>query len=87
MANNDERREMSISKRIKIRLVKDRAMTSITLHMSLEVVESMKDIVRKRRFAGYQTLVKAYVSEGLRRDEAQFSLGVQAVPDEAREAE
>ena len=55
--------------------------------MSLEVVESMKDIVRKRRFAGYQTLVKAYVSEGLRRDEAQFSLGVQAVPDEAREAE
>ena len=78
---------MSISKRIKIRLVKDRAMSSITLHISLEVVESMKDIARKRGFAGYQTLVKAYVSEGLRRDEAQFSLGVQAGLDDASQSE
>ncbi|WP_198026891.1 hypothetical protein [Polaromonas glacialis] len=40
------------------------------------------------RFAGCEALVMAYVSEGLRRDEAaQFALGMQAVPHEARQSE
>lgn len=79
--------KMSISERIKTRRAKDRPMTSITLHIPVDVVESMKEIACKRGFVGYQTLLKAYLSEGLRRDEAQFALGVQAVPDEARESE
>ena len=78
---------MSISERIKIRLAKDRAMTSITRYISVDVLESMEDMARKRGFAGCEALVMAYVSEGLRRDEAQFALGMQAVPDEARESE
>ena len=70
--------KMSISERIKTRLAKDRPMTSITLRIPVDVVESMKDIAPKRGFAGYQTLLKAYLSEGLRRDEAQFAFSAQA---------
>lgn len=69
---------MSISDRIKTRLTKDRPMTSITLRIPVDVVESMKDIAPKRGFAGYQTLLKAYLSEGLRRDETQFAFSAQA---------
>lgn len=69
---------MSISERIKTRLTKDRPMTSITLRIPVDVVDSMKSIAPKRGFAGYQTLLKAYLSEGLRRDEAQFAFSAQA---------
>jgi hypothetical protein len=62
-----------LSDRIKNRLVKDRAMTSITLRIPIDVVESMKVIAPLRGLAGYQTLLKSYLSEGLRRDEAQFA--------------
>lgn len=69
---------MSISERIKTRLAKDRPMTSITLRIPVDVVDSMKSIAPKRGFAGYQALLKAYLSEGLRRDEAQFAFSGQA---------
>jgi len=61
-----------LSERLKSRLVKDRPMTSITLRIPVDVVESMKVIAPQRGFAGYQTLLKLYLSEGLRKDEAQF---------------
>ena len=69
---------MSIPDTLRARLSKDRPMTSITLRIPEDVLKSMKDIAPKRGFAGYQTLLKAYVSDGLRRDEEQFSFGSQA---------
>ena len=69
---------MSITDTLKLRLVKDRPMTSITLRIPVDVVESLKTIAPKRGFGGYQALLKAYLSDGLRRDEAQFSFGAQA---------
>lgn len=39
-----------------------------------DVVESLKALAPMRGFAGYQTLLKSYISEGMRRDEAQFDL-------------
>jgi hypothetical protein len=62
-----------ISDLIKSRLAKDRPMTSITLRIPVDVVESMKEIAPQRGFTGYQSLLKAYISEGLRRDEAQYA--------------
>lgn len=59
---------------IKKRLVKDRQMTSITLRIPVDVVKSMKEIAPKTGHSGYQALLKSYVSEGLRRDEARFTL-------------
>jgi len=61
-----------LSERLKSRLDKNRPMTSITLRIPVDVVESLKRIAPVRGFSGYQTLLKAYISDGLRRDEARF---------------
>lgn len=66
---------MSVSERIKTRLAKDRPMTSITLRIPVDVVESLKEIAPHKGFSGYQPLLKAYIGEGLRRDEAQYAFG------------
>ena len=63
---------------VKTRLVKDRPMTSITLRIPVDVVESMKRIAPQRGFSGYQALLKSYLSDGLRRDEAQYALSLEA---------
>ncbi|MCX7086574.1 MAG: hypothetical protein NTV00_00815 [Methylococcales bacterium] len=67
-----------ISNPIKQRLTKDRPMISITLRIPEDVVESMKTIAPLRGFSGYQALLKSYLSEGLRRDEAEFMLSKEA---------
>jgi hypothetical protein len=64
---------MSISETIRARLRKERPMTSITLRIPVDVVDSMKAIAPRRGMAGYQSLLKSYLSEGLRRDEALFA--------------
>ena len=66
---------MSIPERIKTRLAKDRPMTVITLRIAQDVVDSMKEIAPHKGFVGYRALLKSYVSEGLRRDEAQYAFG------------
>jgi hypothetical protein len=59
----------------KARLSKDRPMTSITLRIPVDVVESLKEIAPLRGFSGYQALLKWYVSDGLRRDEERYTFG------------
>lgn len=61
-----------ISESLKKRLKPDRPSTTITLRIPVDVVETLKAIAPARGFAGYQTLLKSYISEGLRRDEAQM---------------
>ena len=50
-------------------------MTSITLRIPVDVVDSMKEIAPLRGFSGYQALLKSYIGDGLRRDEAQYAFG------------
>jgi hypothetical protein len=64
-----------IPERLKKRLDKNRPMTSITLRIPVDVVESLKEIAPRKGFSGYQPLLKAYISEGLRRDEAEYVFG------------
>ena len=64
-----------LSDRLKKRLAKDRAMTSITLRIPVDVVDSMKQIAPLKGVSGYQTLLKSYISEGLRQDEAKVAHG------------
>ena len=61
------------SERLKKRLQKDRPMTSITIRIPVDVVESMKKIAPLKGFSGYQILLKSYISEGLRKDEKRYS--------------
>ncbi len=58
---------MKISK-IKSRLRKDRAMTMVSLRVPDDVIEDLKRIAPLLGFSGYQALVKAYISQGLRTD-------------------
>ena len=58
---------------LKKRLAKDRPTTSITLRIPVDVVDSLKSIAPHKGYSGYQTLLKAYISEGLRRDEAAYA--------------
>lgn len=67
-----------IPEQIKNRLNKNREMTSITLRIPVDVVESMKTIAPQRGFSGYQALLKSYISEGLRHDEAQYMFSMEA---------
>jgi hypothetical protein len=62
-----------LSETVKKRLAKDRPVTSITLRIPVDVVDSLKAIAPQKGYSGYQTLLKAYISEGLRRDEAMFA--------------
>jgi hypothetical protein len=61
-----------LSEKLKSRLKADRVMTSITLRIPQDVVESLRAIAPMKGMSGYQTLLKAYISEGLRRDEAEY---------------
>ena len=62
-----------LTERTKQRLKKDRPMTTITVRIPVDVVDSLKDIAPRKGFTGYQTLLKSYISDGLRRDEAEVS--------------
>jgi hypothetical protein len=64
-----------LSERLQQRLRRDRPMTSITLRIPVDVVDSLKEIAPRKGLTGYQALLKAYVSEGLRRDEALLAPG------------
>jgi len=72
-----------LSERLQKRLSKDRPMTTITLRIPVDVVESLKEIAPLKGFSGYQTLLKQYLSEGLRRDEAQLGTSPAALLIEA----
>jgi len=72
-----------LSERLQKRLSKDRPMTTITLRIPVDVVESLKEIAPLKGFSGYQTLLKQYLSEGLRRDEAQLGTSPVALLIEA----
>jgi hypothetical protein len=61
-----------INERLRKRLKKDRPTTTITMRIPVDVVESLKTIAPTRGFSAYQTLLKSYISEGLRRDEAEM---------------
>ncbi|MBE9221214.1 hypothetical protein IQ215_00745 [Cyanobacterium stanieri LEGE 03274] len=51
---------------LKQRLKKDRPMESVTLRIPEDVVEELKTIAPLLGFSGYQSLIKAYIGQGLR---------------------
>src|SRR5882724_4211708 len=66
------RKHSMINERLRKRLKKNRPTTTITMRIPVDVVESLKAIAPMRGFTAYQTLLKSYISEGLRRDEVEF---------------
>ena len=60
------------SERIKARLKKDRPMTFIIMRIPEYVIEDLKEIAPSLGFSGYQPLIRAYIGQGLRRDQARM---------------
>ena len=59
----------TIAERVRQRMRKDRAMATISIRMPEDVIEELKEFAPLLGFSGYQPLIRAYIGEGLRRDE------------------
>jgi hypothetical protein len=62
----------TVSERIQERLKKDRPMTVISLRMPEDVIDELKEIAPSLGFSGYQPLIRAYIGQGLRKDQARL---------------
>jgi uncharacterized DUF497 family protein len=60
------------SERVQQRLKKDRPMTVISMRIPEDVIEDLKEIAPSLGFSGYQPLIRAYIGQGLRKDQAQM---------------
>jgi len=47
-------------------------MTSVTLRIPVDLVNDLKEMAPELGFSGYQPLMRSYVSECMRRDEAKL---------------
>ena len=45
-------------------------MTTISMRLPEDVIEDLKEIAPTLGFSGYQPLIRAYIGQGLRRDQA-----------------
>jgi hypothetical protein len=52
----------------RLRLRKDRPMTTISIRLPQDVIEDLKDIAPALGYSGYQPLARAYIGRGLRED-------------------
>lgn len=60
------------SERIQQRLSKNRTMTAISIRMPEDVLEELREIAPALGFSGYQSLIRAYIGQGLRKDQARL---------------
>jgi hypothetical protein len=75
----------TVSERIRQRLQKDRPMIAISLRVPADVIDDLKEIAPSLGFSGYQSLIRAYIGQGLRRDQARLENSqVQAITDSLR---
>jgi len=62
----------TLTERIELRLKKEREMTSISIRIPVDVIEDLKEIAPAIGFSGYQPLIRAYIGQGLRKDQARM---------------
>src|SRR5437773_10439804 len=74
---------MSVNKRLKKRLLKDRPMTSISIRMPEDVLDDLKEIAPGLGFSGYQALIRFYIGQSLRQDLARKESGPVAIMAES----
>ena len=60
------------SERMRERLRKDRPMAAISMRIPEDVIEELKEIATSLGFSGYQPLIRAYIGQGLRKDQARM---------------
>ncbi len=63
---------MKMSERIKRNMRPNKPMTLISLRLPDHVIEDLKKVAPTLGFGGYQALIRAYISNGLRRHLAEM---------------
>ena len=75
----------SMRDRLKIRLRKDRPMTTISIRIPEDVIDDLKEVAPALGFSGYQPLIRSYIGQGLRKDLERLSDSpVQALAESLR---
>ncbi len=75
----------TVTERLKRRMVKDRPMATISIRIPADIVEDLKEIAPSLGFSGYQPLIRTYIGEGLRKDEARLQPSeLQAITESLR---
>jgi len=60
-------------------------MTVISIRIPADVIEDLKEIAPSLGFSGYQPLIRAYIGQGLRKDQARLeSSQVQVLTESLR---
>ena len=62
---------MKMTERIQRNMQRDKPMTLISLRLPNYVIDDLKEIAPTLGFGGYQALIRAYISNGLRQHLAQ----------------
>ena len=62
----------TFSERLKVRMQKDRPMTTISLRLPQDVIDEMKEMAPLLGYSGYQPMIRSYIGQGLRKDEELF---------------
>jgi hypothetical protein len=66
---------MKMSERIKRNMQSEKPMTLISLRLPEHVIDDLKEVAPTLGFGGYQALIRAYISNGLRRHLAELEAG------------
>jgi transcriptional regulator NrdR family protein len=73
------------SERVRQRLKKERQMTVISIRIPEDVIEDLKEISPSLGFSGYQPLIRAYIGQGLRKDQVRMeNSAVQVIAESLR---
>jgi hypothetical protein len=62
---------MKMTERIKRNMQPDKPMTLISLRLPDHIIEDLKEVAPSVGFEGYQVLIRAYISNGLRKHLAE----------------
>jgi len=62
----------TVNERLRKRLAKNRQMATISMRVPEDVIEDLKEIAPALGFSGYQPLIRAYIGQGLRKDQAEM---------------
>ena len=62
---------MKMSERIRRNMQPDKPMTLISLRLPEHVIDDLKEVAPSLGFGGYQALIRAYISNGLRQHLAE----------------
>jgi Arc/MetJ-type ribon-helix-helix transcriptional regulator len=62
---------MKMTERIKRNMQPDKPMTLISLRLPDHIIEDLKEVAPSVGFEGYQALIRAYISNGLRKHLAE----------------